>query len=111
MLRLRRIGDITRFSCRTVESAVAAFEPSHPYLLFRKDEIGRIRNASRKNRKVSARLHAALRETKRPASVESGAREEIKRRARRLINTSFLAMIEDGDECLTEKELSDFSRL
>ncbi len=104
--------EVNEFNCRTVERAVAVFEPSHPYLLFRKDEIWRVRNASKKNRKVWARLHAALHETK-PASVKRGTREEIKRRARRLINTSFLAMMDDGHEShialkITRNLLQDF---
>ena len=103
---------VNEFNYRTVETAVAAFEPSHPYLLFRKDEIGRIRNAAKKNRKVWARLHAALQETK-PAPVKGETRENIKRRARRLINTSFLAMTHDGHEShealkITRNLLQDF---
>lgn len=104
---------VNEFNRRTVERAVAEFEPSHPYLLFRKDEIERIRNASKKDRKVWARLHAALHETK-PVSIKRGTtREKIKRRARRLINTSFLAMMNDSHESskaleVTRNLLQDF---
>jgi len=103
---------VNEFNCRTVERAVAEFAPSHPYLLFRKDEIGRIRDASKKNRKVWARLLAALHEIK-SVSFKTETREEIKRRARRLINTSFLAMIDDSHESpkalkITRNLLRDF---
>src|SRR5262249_28599142 len=104
--------EVNQFNRRTIERAIAAFEPSHPYLLFRKDEIGRIRSASKKNRKVWARLHAALHETK-SASVKGETRQQIKRRARRLINTSFLAMMDDSHEShmalqITRDLLQDF---
>ena len=103
---------VNEFNCRTVERAVAEFAPSHPYLLFRKDEIGRIRNASKKNRKVWARLLAALHGIK-SVSFKTETREEIKQRARRLINTSFLAMIDDSRESpkaleITRNLIQDF---
>src|SRR5437667_3072509 len=89
------LSKVNKFNCSAVETAVAASQPTHPYLLFRIGEIRRIRNVAKK-KKVWARLLAALNEPY-PIQVKE-SREGLKRRARRLINTSFLSLIADGPE-------------
>jgi len=79
----------------SLEIAVAAFQSSHPYLLFGKSATHRIRKRANKNAMLLARLQAALRETgSTPDELE--LRSKIKRQARRLIQTSFFALIASG---------------
>ncbi len=78
-----------------VEAAIAEFKSEHPYLLFDKRATSRIRQRANLNPKLLARLEASLRE-KGPGSVKQELRTRIKRQARRLIHTSFLALISDG---------------
>jgi heparinase II/III-like protein len=78
-----------------VEAALAAFQSRHPYLLFDKRATSRIRNRANKNAKLLARLQMSLHETASPVD-EPELRSKIKRRARRLIHTSFLALIAKG---------------
>jgi hypothetical protein len=80
---------------RLVETTVAEFRPSHPYLLFDKRAIARIRKRAIKDRKLLARLEKSLRE-KSSAPLRQEVRARIKHQARRLIHTSFSALINDG---------------
>jgi hypothetical protein len=78
-----------------VEAAIAEFRSGHPYLLFDKRATSRIRQRANLNPKLLARLEASLRENG-SGSVKQELRTRIKRQARRLIHTSFLALISDG---------------
>ena len=78
-----------------VEAAIAEFKSGHPYLLFDKRATSRIRQRANLNPKLLARLEASLHE-KGSGSVKQELRTRIKRQARRLIHTSFLALISDG---------------
>ena len=78
-----------------VEAAIAEFRSGHPYLLFDKRATSRIRQRANLNPKLLARLEASLHE-KGSGSVKQELRTRIKRQARRLIHTSFLALISDG---------------
>ena len=80
-----------------VETAIAVFKSSHPYLLFHRQDVARIRKASSRNPKALARLRDALHGQADSAPAEGETRKGIKRQARRLINTSFLALIDDSD--------------
>src|SRR5262249_22668218 len=62
---------VCKFNRSAIGSAVAAFEQTHPYLLFRKDGIARIRSLAKKNRKVWARLQAALGDKKHAVPAEN----------------------------------------
>jgi hypothetical protein len=78
-----------------VEITVAQFKATHPYLLFHKPAIPAIRKRARRNPKLLARLQTSLsEETSRVAEEE--LRSGIKRRSRRLIHVSFLALISNG---------------
>jgi hypothetical protein len=79
----------------SVGAALGAFKSRHPYLLFDKHATNHIRKRANKNAKLLARLETSLRETC-SLSDEPELRSKIKRRARRLIHTSFLALISDG---------------
>lgn len=78
-----------------VEAAIAEFRSRHPYLLFDKRATTCIRQRANLNPKLLARLEASLRE-KGSGSVKQELRTRIKHQARRLIHTSFLALISDG---------------
>ena len=97
-----------------VETAVAKFKAVHPYLLFREPQIGRIRKFAHKNRKLLKQLKTSLAEASRDTSAQD-ARTIVKRRARHLINTSFMTLIYDGattgDEALqaSREELARFT--
>src|SRR5439155_21484791 len=93
--------DVSEFNgpaARIVETAVATFQSRHPYLLFHEREIARIRKATKRNPKVLARLRGALLDRANSVPAGGKTRSGIKRQARRLINTSFLALIGDGNE-------------
>jgi hypothetical protein len=79
----------------SVEAAIAEFKSRHPYLLFDNRAMSRIRKRARRNPKLLARLETTLRET-RSLWSEGELRSRIKRQARQLIHTSFLALISDG---------------
>ena len=78
-----------------VETAVARFNSRHPYLLFGEHSISWIRERANNHPKLIARLKASLCESE-WASAEQELRTRIKRQGRRLIHTSFLALISDG---------------
>jgi hypothetical protein len=80
---------------RLVRAAIAAFGSSHPYLLFDKRATPRIRKRANRNPKLLARLEKSLREW-RSASADEELRARIKRQARGLIHTAFLALISEG---------------
>jgi Heparinase II/III-like protein len=80
-----------------LETAIAGFKSCHPYLLFHKQDTARIRKASGRNPNVLARLRDALHGQADSAPTEEETRKGIKRQARRLINTSFLALIDDSN--------------
>jgi hypothetical protein len=91
------LSQTNRPAAKLVESAVAGFKTGHPYLLFHKQGIVRIRRLVSSNSKLLARLNVSLRQINR-ASVEQGPRAAVKHQARRLINTSFMALICNGSE-------------
>jgi hypothetical protein len=96
-----------------VETAVANFKSAHPYLLFDKRAIARIRKRAIANPKLLTRLTSSLRVGS-SASPDEELRTRIKHQARRLIHTSFLALISDGptrEEALraTRRALSGFA--
>jgi hypothetical protein len=76
---------------------VAIFKSRHPYLLFHRQDIARIRKASGGNPKALARFRDALHDQANSAPAEGKTRNGIKRQARRLINTSFLALIDNDN--------------
>jgi hypothetical protein len=78
-----------------VEITVAQFKALHPYLLFHKPAIPAIRKRARRKPKLLARLQTSLSEQASHAAKEE-LRSGIKRRSRRLIHISFLALIGDG---------------
>jgi hypothetical protein len=84
-------------AAKLVETAVAEFKTGHPYLLFHKPEIARIRKRARNNLKLLARLRKSLCETNAVASGKD-PRTVIKHQARCLINISFMALFCDGSE-------------
>lgn len=71
-------------------AAVARFDSAHPFLLFRKPALPDIRSRAAGSPKLQARLEKAL--TDRRAPVAGDPRAAVKRRARALITTAFLAM-------------------
>jgi hypothetical protein len=91
------VGQTNRAAATLVETAVAEFKTAHPYLLFHKRGITRIRRLVSSNSKLLARLNVSLRQIN-PASVGQEARSAVKHQARRLINTSFMALICNGRE-------------
>jgi heparinase II/III-like protein len=78
-----------------VQTAVARFNASHPYLLFGEPAISWIRERANSHLRLIARLKASLCENG-SAPTKQELRTRIKRRGRRLIHTSFLALISDG---------------
>jgi hypothetical protein len=78
-----------------VKTAVARFNSAHPYLLFDQSAISSIRDRANSHPNLIARLNTSLAE---PDSASAGQelRTRIKRHSRRLIHTSFLALISDG---------------
>ncbi len=79
-----------------LETAVARFNATHPYLLFGEHAISWIRARANSHSKLIARLKASLCE-KAPASTKQELRARIKRQGRCLIHTAFLALISDGE--------------
>jgi Heparinase II/III-like protein len=73
------------------------FKAEHPYLLFHKHQLGRIRRLAINNNKLMARLRKSVYQAV-PASFDKDPRTEIKHQARGLINTSFMALVCSGRE-------------
>jgi hypothetical protein len=80
---------------RGLDTAVSEFKSGRPYLLFDKSAIARIRDRAATNSKLLRRLDQSLR-GRISGSFNEELREGIKRRSRRLIHLSFLALISDG---------------
>jgi hypothetical protein len=78
-----------------VEAAVAEFKSRHPYLLFDRRAIAHIRKRAIRHPKLLARLEKSLC-SKSSSPVGLDVRTRIKRQSRRLLHTSFLALISDG---------------
>ena len=94
-----------------VRTAVGEFASAHPYLLFDRRAIGRIRRRAITNSKLLIRLEKSLREQE---SAEEDLRTRTKRRSRRLIHIAFLSLIGNGttkEDALstTRKVLSAFA--
>ena len=90
-----RLSEPAGLDLGLVEAVPAQFRSRHPYLLFRQSEVRRIRQRANSNPKLMARLESALgAENSTPAEEE--LRTRIKRRSRRLIHLSFLALVGDG---------------
>ena len=77
------------------EITTAHFKSTHPYLLFHKPAIAGIRKRAISKPKLLRRLEASLSEQI-VDGVDKELRSQIKRRSRRLIHVSFLALISDG---------------
>jgi len=90
--RAPEVREPNRSTSKIVETAIAEFKSDHPYLLFHKPAVVRIRKLANSNPKLLARLENSLFQIN-PAPVGEEPRIAIKRLARRLINTSFMAMI------------------
>ena len=79
-----------------LETAVARFDATHPYLLFGERAISWIRGRANSHSKLITRLKASLCD-KGPTSTKQELRARIKRQGRCLIHTAFLALISDGE--------------
>jgi len=90
---------------KLVETAVAEFKTGHPYLLFHGQAIARIRKLASSNSKLLARLNASLGQIS-LGSVGQEPRAAAKHRARRLINTSFMALICTGSQASSALQAS-----
>ena len=77
-----------------VETALARFTARHPYLLFHRSALPGIRRSAAANPKLQARAIQILSEI--PAPPPQDLRAATKRRARRLINTAFIALTAKG---------------
>jgi Heparinase II/III-like protein len=78
---------------RLVEASVAQFAAEHPYLLFNKDAVDRIRQVAGGEPRLQARF-ARLFCGQRDGPTD--VRSKVKERARRLIMTAFVALVADG---------------
>jgi hypothetical protein len=94
-LRSLRASEASGPEIELLGSAVAEFRPAHPYLLFSKRSVASIRKRANNNPQLLLRLKKSLQEQN-SASGGQEARAGMKRRSRRLIHTSFLALISDG---------------
>jgi hypothetical protein len=74
-----------------LDNAVARFNRPHPYLLFHAAAVPDIRRRAALNPQFQARAAKLLSATSTPLA-DAEPRTIIKRRARRLINTAFIAM-------------------
>jgi hypothetical protein len=79
-----------------VETAVVRFNARHPYLLFDEHAIPWVRGRANSQSKLITRLKTSLSEV-RSNSTKQELRARIKRQARCLIHTAFLALISDGE--------------
>jgi Heparinase II/III-like protein len=79
-----------------VDITVAQFKATHPYLLFHQPAIAAIRKRAHREPKLLARLETSLSEESSYVAEEEELRSGIKRRSRRLIHVSFLALISNG---------------
>ncbi|MBV8118727.1 MAG: heparinase II/III family protein, partial [Alphaproteobacteria bacterium] len=86
--------------CAALEQAVARFALPHPYLLFHPADLPEIRGRAIANQPLQARWEKLLSDPSPPPSTAE-PRMLIKRRARRLINTAFIALT--ADQSLAER--------
>ncbi|MGA8760566.1 MAG: heparinase II/III family protein [Stellaceae bacterium] len=84
-------------------TAVAEFNLPHPYLLFHKRALSEIRRLAATNEQLTRRSVKLLSEVG-PSPTPNDPRTVIKRRARRLINTAFIALT--AEPALAEAALS-----
>jgi hypothetical protein len=104
-VRSLEVRKSNRPAAKFVEPAVAEFNSGHPYLLFHKPAIARIRKLANSNPRLLARLEISLRQMN-PASIGEEPRTTIKRQARRLINTSFMALVSNDSEAIDALQAS-----
>jgi hypothetical protein len=83
-----------RLDLGRVEVTAAQFAAAHPYLLFDRGAIDRIRQIAGNEPRLDARFAQSLCETSRPGAP-TDVRTKVKERARRLITTAFVALIAD----------------
>jgi hypothetical protein len=88
-----------------VESVLARLNARHPYLLFRKSAIPELRRRAAANRDLQARFAALVSQVP-SASVAHDPRAALKRQARRLITTSFVALTAEGETAQTALAVS-----
>jgi Heparinase II/III-like protein len=81
--------------CAGFEAAVARFDLPHPYLLFHPEDLPGLRRLAAANPLLQARVGRLLAEISSPVAAKD-PRAVIKRRARRLINTAFIALTAEG---------------
>jgi hypothetical protein len=93
--RSGRLREASGPDLKLIETALAEFKSDHPYLLFNKPAIARIRARANSNPKLLVRLETSLSEDG-SATANQELRTRIKRQSRRLIHTSFLALISHG---------------
>jgi hypothetical protein len=79
-----------------VETAVVRFNARHPYLLFDEHAIPWVCGRANSQTKLITRLKTSLSEVG-SRSTKQELRARIKRQARCLIHTAFLALISDGE--------------
>ena len=84
-------------------TAVAEFDLPHPYLLFHKEALSEVRRLAATNEQLTRHSAKLLSEVA-PPPTPSDPRAVIKRRARRLINTAFIALT--AEPALAEAALS-----
>jgi hypothetical protein len=84
-------------AAKPVETAVAGFKLGHPYLLFHKPGIARIRKRTKYNSKLLTRLRKSLCETN-SVTPSKDPRAIVKHQARCLVNISFMALFWDGSD-------------
>ena len=99
--------------CAAVEGAAARFDAPHPYLLFGPTALPEIRRRAAANPKLQARFAKLLSEAS-PPPLPQEPRAALKRRARRLINTAFLALTAEGSIAIpalaaTRRGLAEFA--
>src|SRR5262249_52505993 len=103
--------DAPDFDC--VGRAVAEFESHHPYLLFRKSSLASIRQRANASKKLLARFEKLVHKGSRASGEE--VRAAIKRRARGLINSSFIALVANDSQTKAQaliaarSDLAEFS--
>ncbi len=79
-----------------VEAAVAGFKSSHPYLVFRKRAVARMRRLAERDPRLEARFERSLSEAGSPPPGRD-LRAAIKRRARCLLYISFIALAAEAE--------------
>ena len=91
-----------RAAATFVETAAAEFKTPHPYLVFHRSKVARIRKRAKNNSKLLGRLRKSLYQANATISGKD-PRTVIKHQARCLINISFMALVcgdSEADEAL-----------